>query len=116
MYENIFNPVRACDDPPLRVEKTDVKIDRPLSKPSLRLAFFQVYQVGIKHTRSVVSRNEAEHSPLRNRLSATRAFLLSGPVLARLALAPIHSHFIVCNMVEKCRLNRRRTERVCRAS
>lgn len=38
---------------------------------------------------------------LRNRLSATRAFLLSGTVLARLALAPIHSHFIVSLVIRR---------------
>lgn len=50
---------------------------------------------------TLVSRNEAEHLPLGNRFSTARAFLLSGPVLARLALAPIHSHFIAYNMIQK---------------
>jgi len=53
------------------------------------------------YTRHCIAGNEAVRSPLCNRLSATCAFLLSGPVLARLALAPIHSHFIVCNTEEK---------------
>lgn len=48
-----------------------------------------------------MSRNEAEHLPLGNRFSTARTFLLSGPVLARLALAPIHSHFIAYNMIQK---------------
>lgn len=63
-----------------------------LNEPSnLRLAFFQS-RIYTKYTRCV----EAKHLPFRNRLSATRAFLLSGPVLARFAFAPIHRHFIVC--------------------